>query len=513
MGISYKRTSSLLRDVAPALALVTLFTLPTPAAAQEPPRPLDTTAFGKPGADCAELRYTDFSRTDDAITQITLARPIAAEKGVPAVCEVEGYVWRQTRFRLRFPLQNWNGKIYVQGTGGQAGGLPNDTSSTGRGAEPLRRGFASVSHNGGHYSTITDAQWSYNDGDAQIDSGFRGPHAVTMASKAIVKHFFGRPAEHTYYDGCSNGGREAMMMAQRFPYDFDGIIAGAPSIAVRDIFVNMYWIAELMRDQSRAGFDMAAAKTLHSSVIAQCDKLDGKIDKIMERPRECKVDFTPIICKQGPTENCLTPHQVDIARKIYEGPRDKDGKQIAPSSAFPGSEISWVSFITPRWTIDYANDFFRYSAFSPAPGPNWKPDPSKLAEYAKRMGVIEGTSAALNPDLRQFKANGGKLISYYGWNDAFGGSRSVIDYYEAAERVSGGLKNTQEFFRLFMVPGMDHCGGGEGASVFDWLTALDTWVVDGKAPDSMTGFHPGPEGKPEFTRTVLTYKSRPFGTN
>lgn len=477
------------------------------ASAQEPPRPIDTRAFGKTGSDCAELRYADFSKVDEAITQITEARPVEAANGAPAHCLVEGYVWRSTRFRLRFPLTEWSGKMVFIGGGGQLGSLPNEGSTGGRSAALLQKNYATVAHDGGHFSTITDAKWAYNNEPAQIDFGFRSAHLVTVASKAVLKTFFGRGPDRAYFNGCSNSGREAMMMVQRFPLDYDGVIAGAPSMAVTDLFINMYWASNLLRDQSRTGFDMAAARTLNAGVVAQCDKLDGTADGILEDPRRCKVDFKPLLCKDVAAEGCLTPRQADIARQIYEGPRTPDGQQIAPSSAYPGSEISWIAFITPRWTIDYPNEVLRYSAFSPAPGPNWTPDPAQIADYATRMGVSESLAGATNPDIRKFKARGGKLLAYYGWNDAFGGANAISDYYETAERVMGGEKATQDFFRLFMVPGMDHCGGGVGAYAIDWLDVLDKWVTAGVAPESVTGVHPGPDGKPQFTRTIRPYRS------
>ncbi len=488
------------------LALIAALLFPAAAYAQEPPQPIDTTAFGKPGFDCAELRYVDFSTIEDAITQITDARPLKTADGL-AYCQVEGYVWRSSRFRVRYPLTTWNGKLVVLGTGGQAGGLPNDNPAGGRGGAELRKGFATVQHDGGHFSTITDAQWAYMDDSASIDMGFRTAHMVTVASKAIIARATGKAPTRSYYCGCSNGGREAMIMAQRFPNDFDGVIAGAPSMAVRDLFVNMFWIANLVRDQSRAGFDMKAAKTLHAAVIKQCDKLDGKVDAIVDDPRRCQVDFAPVTCKAGPADDCLTDHQVDIARKIYDGPRDTDGKRIGPSSAFPGSEISWVTFITPRWAIGYADSVLKFSLLDISPGPNWKPEPAKLASYAQRMGVAEAISSATNPDLRPFVAHGGKLLSYYGWNDAFGGSRSIMDYYETVERIGGGEAQTKTFFRLFMIPGMDHCYGGEGAFQFDFLDILDRWVETGKEPDTIVGAHIGPDGKPLFERTVAAYRT------
>jgi len=178
------------------------------------------------------------------------------------------------------------------------------------------------------------------------------------------------------------------MMAQRYPWDYDGIVAGAPSLAYSGLFLRFYDFVELMKDRSRNGFDGKAASVLHRSVLEQCDALDGKKDGILDDPRQCKVDFNRVLCKRDAAEDCLTAHQVDIARRIYEGPRRPDGTSIAASSAMPGSELTWEGWSSGS-IGNYPLEVFRYLAFDPAPGPGWTPDPAKLGDYARRMGQMD----------------------------------------------------------------------------------------------------------------------------
>ncbi|HKS53905.1 MAG TPA: tannase/feruloyl esterase family alpha/beta hydrolase [Steroidobacteraceae bacterium] len=451
---------------------------------------------------CAGLRSIDFSLTEDAPTEITAA---TAVEGVPGTCVVEGVVWPNVRFRVEFPLAGWNGKMLVVGSGGQAG-----TIMTPAGYDKLRlsgppmlpRGYAFVGHDSGHSDAGT--KWGWHNPAAQIDYGFRAGHVVAVIGKEVLRAFHGRRPARSYYHGCSNGGREALMMAQRYPWDYDGIVAGASSLAYSNLFIHFYAFVELMKDRSREGFDSHAAKVLHEAVLKQCDAFDGKKDGILEDPRRCNVDFKPILCQREAAEDCLTQRQADIARRIYEGPRRPDGSQIVPSSAMPGSELGWEVWLK---LSAYPEEVLRYLAFDPAPGPGWQPDTAKLGDYARRMGLMDSLFSAGNPDLRQFKANGGKLLQYYGWNDFLGGVRENIDYYEMVERVMGGPEKTRDFYRLFVVPGMNHCVGGDGVSVFDFISVLDRWVEQGEAPDVLTGHHPRSDGSVEFTRDVPFHRA------
>ena len=452
-----------------------------------------------------KLRLTDFSLTQDAPAEITAANAIEGSRESPSTCVVEGVVWPNVRFRVEFPLTDWNGKMLVVGSGGQAG-----TIMTPAGYDKLRlsgpamlpRGYAFVGHDSGH--SDAGAKWGWHNPSAKIDYGFRAGHVAAVIGKEVLRAFHGRRPTRAYYHGCSNGGREALMMAQRYPWDYDGIVAGAASLAYSNLFVHFYAFAELMKDRSRNGFDSQAAQVLHQAVLAQCDGVDGKKDGVLEDPRRCEVDFKPVLCTRGAAEECLTQRQADIARRIYEGPRRPDGSQIAPSSAMPGCELTWERWMKLSTLSRGSAALSRVRSGARA---RLAARCVKARRVARRMGSMDGLFSATNPDLRRFKANGGKLLSYYGWNDSLGGVRENLDYYEMVERVMGGPEQTRDFYRLFVVPGMNHCVGGAGVSVFDFLGVLDRWVEQGKAPDVLTGHHPRADGSPEFTRDVPFYRT------
>jgi hypothetical protein len=455
---------------------------------------------------CNALRQADLSHVEDAAGQILTAQVIAGPGDSPTYCEVLGHAWHDVRFRVRLPMAGWNGKLVVFGTGGQAGAFQRDdpASPVSSSGSALRAGFATATHDGGHVSGPTEAQWAYDNDTALLDYGFRAPHVAGLIARAVVKSSYGRAARLVYFSGCSNGGREALQMAQRYPYEYDGIIAGAPSMRWSDLFANLYWFANRLYGPG-AVLDDDALRLLHQHVLAQCDRMDGKLDGIIDDPRKCRVDLHPIKCSAGATANCLTTAQAKAVGEIYDGPRDPTGQRIAYSSAMPGSELTWRQF---PGIEGYPLSVFRYQSFTPAAGPAFVPDEANLRNYGMRSGGSDAILSSVNPDIRRFRDKGGKLLSFMGWADAIGGVRETIDYHAMVERVMGGRKATRDFYRLFMVPGMNHCTGGEGAFQVDWLAALDAWVDRRKAPGKIAGTHPGSEGKATFVRTVAPLPSR-----
>jgi feruloyl esterase len=434
---------------------------------------------------CKTLHSVDFSDVQDAPTQIIEAKPIGAKQGRPELCDIQGYVSPNVAFHLQLPLSNWNRKFIEVGCGGACGTLAMDFLCV----TPLRRGYACINSDMGHISTGHDLKWAYSNLPAQIDFTFRATHVVALAGKAIALKYYELQAERSYLMGCSTGGHEGLVEAQRFPWDFDGIIAGAPSINMQTAAINKVWADRVLRDRDgQPLFTQADIRLLHKRVLSACDMDDGVKDGLVEDPSSCHVNLDALICKADKNNECLTRAQIQAAKMRYAGATTSKGIQITAGGAALGSEDNWLNAVNmdPGYTLD----LFRYLNFMPPPGPNWKLSSFDFDRDYKRLGQIDSLYSASNPDLREFKRAGGKMILYHGWNDDGPSPAQTIDYYEAATRTMGGLKPTQDFFRLFLIPGMIHCTGGEGAYAIDYLSYLEDWVEHGQEPDKLVGAHP-----------------------
>jgi len=248
--------------------------------------------------------------------------------------------------------------------------------------------------------------------------------------------------------------------------------------------------------------------------LAQCDGDDGVKDGIIGDPQGCRFDPGTLRCKAGRSTACLSEVKVAAARKIYAGPMNSKGESIYHGGALPGSELYWIgNYVsedgqTPV-AVTFGGDEFRYSAFLPDPGPSWNPLAFDFDRDYRRFGMMESLATASNPDLRKFKANGGKLLVYHGWADEAASPRGMLDYYQMAENTMGGREATQEFFRLFMIPGMRHCSGGAGAYAIDFLAYTEDWVERGKAPDKLLSAHLR-DNLPHMTISGNPYKDIAF---
>ena len=460
------------------------------------------TATQSSAAQCKALERADFTGIPDAPTQLIQAKFMEATDDMPAYCGVQGYVAPTIVFELRLPTSNWNGKFFEVGCGGACGHYDGGAPSC-----PLQRGYACITSDMGHHSSTmySDGLWAYNDLQTQIDFGYRGPHVTALAGKAITEYYYSKAPKYSYFQGCSTGGRQALIEAERFPWDFDGIIGGAPWIDDSDSGMNVVWaIRALMGKDGKLILGTAELRLVHDAALAQCDMDDGVKDGLISNPHNCKFDPARLICKKGQTTACLSAAQADAVRKIYDGPRNSQGKRLFTRGAAPGSEMGWIdddsdqnyvhSDGTPThigmWTIEY----FRYMVM-PGRGAGWNltdydfdRDPQRFA-----TGIQESLLSVANPNLRKFKEAGGKLIVDQGWADQSVPAEKTIDYYEMVTRTMGSLAATKDFFRLFLVPGMKHCSGGDGAFAIDYLNYMEAWVERGQAPDVMIGAHIDPK--------------------
>ncbi|MBI4167079.1 MAG: tannase/feruloyl esterase family alpha/beta hydrolase [Acidobacteria bacterium] len=437
-------------------------------------------------------------------------------------CEVTGYVAPSIGFLLRLPSDHWNGKFFETGCGGACGTF--DWIS--RCAEPLRKGYACIVSDGGHKSTVNDLKWAYNNPQAPIDYLVRAPHVTALAGKAIVERYYNKAPQKSYFMGCSAGGIQALWETQRFPWDFDGIVAVGPALHTTGVIINALWANRaLMGKTGEPVLGDTDLELLHQAVVAKCDMNDGIKDGVIGDPRACHFSPSELRCTSSKPNHCLTAEQIEAVEKIYGGPVTSKGEQIVRPAALKGSERTWPIWFggsehrpTTFPFYRFVGDWFRYSYFQPNPGPTWKTEDFDFDSDYKRLGMAEGMDP-VNPDLRRFKVAGGKLMVVTGWNDAIEGALRTVDYYETVEKIMGGRAETQDFFRLFVIPGMEHCGAGDGAFAVDYLSYLEAWVEKGEAPDHLVGSHlrladpaeaynpkfPLDPAKIEFSRPVYPY--------
>jgi len=454
--------------------------------------------------DCEALAQAVLDLPEEISTHITAADPVAAREGRAAHCRVRGYVTPDTVFQIVLPAEGWNGKFFYAGCTGSCG-MAGESVWARECDYPFARGYACIISDMGHRSSPADGLWAWRNLEAKVDFGFRATHRTAQAGKAIVSAFYGAPAKHSYFMGCSTGGRQGLVSAQRFPNDFDGIIAGAPVISEAGTSMSFVWtLNSLARADGSSIFDDHSLALLHRGALAALDAADRRRDGVIDDPRRT-FDPASIPCADG--KDCLTAEQIAAARRVYAGPVDSSGRPVYPGGGFlPGSEMGWRSFLAiggPAQATRSGTDTTRYiqSDFGPA----WQArnfdfdrDPDRLREY-------EVLYSAANPDLRAFRDAGGKLLIYHGWADARVAPLNSVDYYEAVSRAMGGVKPTRDFARLVMVPGMDHCWGGEGAFAIDYIAAMETWVEEGSAPDRLRAAHraiePGGSPGPSFIRS------------
>ena len=422
-------------------------------------------------------------------------------KALPAFCRVVVKATPSTdsdiRIEVWMPAGGWNGRFRGQGNGGFAGEI--DYRSMGA---AVARGDATAGTDTGHSGGGTDASWALGHPEKVTDFGYRAIHAMTQTGKATIKAYYGSPARHSYFGSCSNGGRQALMEAQRFPEDYDGILAGAPANYWTHLLTKAVADAQATTLEPASYIPSAKLPAIARAVNAACDARDGVTDGVLNDPRQCHFDPATLACREGDSDTCLTAPQVTALKKLYEGPRDARGREIFPGYV-PGAEEGeggwgpWITGPAPGKSLLFAfgTGYFTNVVYEKA---GWDYRNANLDEALK--AAEEKTAEKLDANdanLAAFKARGGKLILYHGWNDPAISALNTIHYYES---VVGrlGRQATDGFMRLYMVPGMQHCGGGPGPNSFGQFlpalsdepqrnvtTALERWVEGGEAPSTV----------------------------
>jgi feruloyl esterase len=431
-------------------------------------------------------------------TTVTATDSMPAQGAVPAHCRVAATLRPSSDsdigIEVRLPTANWNGNYEAVGNGGWAGTI-NEAEM----AAALQRGYATSSTDTGHHTP--GASFALGHPEKLIDFGYRSEHEMTVTAKAIIAAFYAAGPKLSYFVGCSSGGRQALMEAQRYPDDYDGIAAGAATNNWNNMMFGRIWVAQATLEDAASYIPPAKYPVIHKAVMEACDALDGVKDGVLEDPTRCHFDPGALACKSADGPACLTGPQVAAARKIYTPARNsRTGTQIFPAME-RGSELVWATLAGGPKPIALADDYFKYVVFE---NPNWDFKTLNFdSDFAKAQKRDGGTLSATNPDLRPFFSHGGKLIQYHGWTDQQVMPRNSIDYYRSVVREMGDAAKTADSYRLFMAPGMNHCGGGEGPNKFDVLGALAQWVENGKAPGSILASRN--QGSVSRTRPLCPY--------
>jgi feruloyl esterase len=411
-------------------------------------------------------------------TTVLRAQVVAAASNAPAYCRV----WLKIapspdsdiRSEIWLPVSGWNGKFLQVGNGAWGGSIQYAALG-----DALRRGYAAASTDTGH--TGTDASFAMGHPEKLIDFGYRSVHETAAQGKAIVAALYGAAPRLSYFNGCSGGGRMSFMEAQRFPDDFDGIIAGAPGYNRTDVAFQTLGMAQATHVSAESFIPAGKYAALHQAALDTCDALDGLKDGLIADPTKCRFDPAVIECKDGDAAGCLTNPQVVAARRIYAPVIDpKTGAQIS-SGLEPGSELQWGS-VAGNEPHSMYNDLLRFVVMKDRDWDFKTLDVGRQLELARKAdnGVLAATSTQLSP----FASRGGKLLIYHGWADQNIPPRESVNYYNGLMKTMGRQK-VDDAVRLFMVPGMGHCGGGQGPNEFDMLAVLEHWREDGKAPSEI----------------------------
>jgi feruloyl esterase len=439
----------------------------------------------------------------------------AALANLPAFCRVVAVTKPAVRFEVWLPMTTWNGKFQGVGNGGTAGIISYSALAAG-----IRRGYATASTDTGHVSKDSaDSSWALGHPELVADFGYRGLHVMTENGKKLTTTLYETPLAHSYYVGCSKGGQQGLMEAQRYPEDYDGIVAGAPAQnSTRSYLAGHLWAARATDLDPESYIPAPKMPVLARAVTAACDAIDGITDGVIDDPRQCHFDPSSLICRSGQDPaTCFTAKQATAVKQIWAGASDSKGQRLYPGY-MPGAEAgaggTWERYVSgegPRQGRHFqlADGFLKYVVFQ---DPNY--DFRKFnydTDLPMALKKVSQMVDAMDPNLAPLRQRGGKLIVYHGWNDPSIPVLNSIDYYESVVSAlnpganrEAALAKTHDFYRMFLVPGMQHCSGGPGTDNFDMLAALEAWVEKGQAPASIPATH-RTAGRVDRSRPLCPY--------
>lgn len=394
---------------------------------------------------------------------------------LPAFCRVAATLTSSAdssiKMEVWLPLENWNGKFMGTGNGGAMGAIFHWEMHG-----PLARGYAVANTDTGHEGGPFDWSFAVGHPEKVVDNAWRAVHQMTVQAKAIVAAHYGRKPQRSYWSGCSTGGRQGLLEAQRFPEDYDGMVIQAPANHWVGLMSYSLLVQQALTDPAGA-LPPAKLPLIREAAIAACDAADGITDRLIGNMQQCKFDPGALACATGDGPDCLAAHEVEAARRVYRGPvNPRSGELILPGAS-PGSELEWGAYTPTAFPI--AQNFMRDIVFRQ---PAWDPLGFDFdADLARARAVADKLYDASSPDLSEFVARGGKIILWHGWSDGIIPARGTVDYYNKAVAALGAGKAAGHL-RLFMAPGVNHCRGGEGADRFDHIGALEDWIEHGRAP-------------------------------
>lgn len=461
---------------------------------------------------------------DLLLPDVRIAKAIAIDSPEPNAqvkvphCQIDGVIGKEILFSLILP-DDWNGRFIMGGGGGYVGQIQNHALGT------ANLGYATIGTDTGHQGDGLRADWALDDLERQLNFGHLAVHRTAVVAKSLIRTRYGSDPEYSYFIGCSRGGGQALMEAQRYPEDFDGIISGAPALHwtgfMAEFVQNMQLNFPDPEDLSQSVITRDNLTLLESSVLEECDGIDGVRDGLMEDPRDCTFDLAsiPSCPDDRSASDCFTTAQRAAIERVYAPAVNRDG-QIYPgqpcgSEAHPGGWFPWITgadenFLKqyngqiPNLQFGFGTEFFKYFVFG---SPEWDYSRYDFSTWKEDTRFVSTFVDVTNPDLSPFKARNGKLILWHGWSDPALTALGSIEYYEQVETLDPDVR---DYFRMFLVPGMLHCGGGPGPSQVDWTALIVDWVENGTPPQWVVASALDKNGQVLRTRPLCAYPQRAF---